>query len=147
MRTIKHSERLRADTELLDYTDFADLAKIFYMLKSGLNLDSNYDDVASSLLKLAPSRNRVCHSRPLEESDFPELYDFANLLITKHKDLKWSQLQTVLSRLGQDPSYVLHLTIPSFWSVDSPKILNNLPLPEFDDTGFLGRIADRQEVT
>src|SRR4029077_2377209 len=43
--------------------------------------------------------------------------------------------------------YVLSLVIPSFWSVDFSTIPHNLPLPEFDDTGFLGRDKDRKEVT
>ncbi|AFN76653.1 AAA ATPase [Stutzerimonas stutzeri DSM 10701] len=40
----------------------------------------------------------------------------------------------------------MKLNIPEFWKNNRRFIYNNLPLPEFDDTGFLGRDKDRSSI-
>jgi LuxR family glucitol operon transcriptional activator len=40
----------------------------------------------------------------------------------------------------------LTLVIPEYWRRDLEEIPNNLPVPEFDDTGFIGRRAEREAV-
>jgi LuxR family glucitol operon transcriptional activator len=136
------------DADLLEYTDFADLGKILYGIDDefGKLEKQPVRGIAAKLIELAPARNRVCHSRPLEPDDFAELFDFAKELTTRHKSLGWREIDATLARLQSDPSFVLHLVIPAFWSADVSPIPHNLPLPEFDDTGFLGRVADRREV-
>ncbi len=56
------------------------------------------------------------------------------------------ETKSSLKRLEADPTYVMHLTIPEFWLAEARSVPNNLPSPEFDDTGFLGREQDRREV-
>ena len=46
----------------------------------------------------------------------------------------------------ENPRAVLKLVIPEFWNVDVRTAQNNLPLPDFDDTGFIGRHDDRKQV-
>lgn len=136
-------------SELLDYADFADLGKLLHVLADQfvkMN-DRAVRDAADNLISLAPVRNRVCHTRPLEPDDFAALYDLARDTIKKFKPYGCNETNNTLQRLQSSPSYVLSLVIPSFWSVDFSTIPHNLPLPEFDDTGFLGREKDRKEVT
>jgi LuxR family transcriptional regulator, glucitol operon activator len=142
-------EAADTDIDLLDYTDFADLAKILYGLADPFSNLKNADikPIATKLEQLAPIRNRVCHSRPLEADDFNELYDFAESLRNSREVGLWIDLTATLKMLQENPRSVLTLAIPKFWSADLSTIPHNLPLPDFDDTGFLGRPKDRKEVS
>jgi LuxR family transcriptional regulator, glucitol operon activator len=135
--------------ELLDYADFADLGKLLYILDSQFLKISKetVHQTAETLIRLAPVRNRVCHTRPLEPDDFAALFDLAKEIIQKFHAYGCVETRATLERLQTSPAYVLSLVIPSFWAVDFSTIPHNLPLPEFDDTGFLGREKDRKEVT
>ncbi|MBL0694060.1 cold shock domain-containing protein [Comamonas sp. JC664] len=136
------------NTELLDFMDFADLGKILHRITGQLPEDKRSDTklLAESLLELTPCRNRVCHSRPLEPEDLPQLLDFAKLA-QSHTTFAMQGTRETLQRLKDDPTFVLHLTIPEYWTQTDDAAHHNLPLPEFDDTGFLGRTKDRKELT
>jgi LuxR family glucitol operon transcriptional activator len=135
------------DVALFSYTDFGDLAKILRMgqKQSGVEKDASVMSLALQLEKLVPSRNRVCHSRPLEADDFQLLFDFAQSISDIIPGM--IRCRATVAKLLEDSTFVLDLTIPTFWSVDVSQIQHNLPLPEFDETGFLGRAKDRREVT
>lgn len=136
------------DSDLLDYTDFGDLAKsIYYLLPDVAAHDTDYyRQIASKLEAMVPVRNRVCHSRPLEVKDWSETLDFANDLISDYKHIDWTLTKDTVARLKENPSFVLHQEIPDFWMCGVNQVPNNLPLPEFDDTGFLGRKDDRRNL-
>ncbi len=127
-------------SELLDYADFADLGKLLHILQSQFVKvnDQIVQQTADALIRLAPTRNRVCHTRPLEPDDFAALYDLARDVSHKFKAYECNGINATLQRLQSSPSYVLSLVIPSFWSVDFSTIPHNLPLPEFDDTWIFG---------
>lgn len=133
--------------DLLEYVDFYDLSKILNNGKSKQVFFSadqlNY--ITSTLEKLTPARNRVCHSRPLEVEDFSSLLDFSYELLKIQKEFNWKNLNYAIKNLD-DTNFVLTNSIPDFWKKDKEKILQNLPLTEFDDTGFLGRKDDRKKI-
>ena len=141
--TISHPEN---DLELLEYTDFSDLSKTIHSTiaahKGGLSTDAKA--VARKLDSLVPTRNRVCHTRPVEADDLPKCME-ASDYFTQLSGFDFSTLKHTKKRLSSDPSYVLNLYIPDYWSLET-QIHHNLPLPEFDETGFLGRDKDRREV-
>lgn len=135
------------DHELLPYTDFADIAKV---IESKLvpiqdNCRPWLVDVARKVVALAAARNRVCHTRPLEPEDLPSLVDLTDHLLLQSAPFPFNSVGAVRSRLASEPGFVFSLQIPAFW-IDKPRVHHNLPLPEFDDTGFLGRKSDRQQV-
>lgn len=136
------------DSDLLPYVDFADISKILdSRLVPKLDRESNWLRKSSqSLLALTPTRNRVCHTRPLEAEDLPHTIDFATSLVEVGVPFLFPTVSNALARLQNEPRFVLTLQIPTFWSVDNRRIHNNLPIPEFDETGFLGRSADRSQV-
>jgi len=141
------NELLNNDIELLEYTDFAELSKILNVNNELLNTYlTDLSDLSNKLILLSPARNRVCHSRPLEGNDFADLFDFASFIKSGVSNFNWPELTQTIARLEKEPTYVLHLVIPSFWSLESTQVMNNLPLPDFDETGFMGRISDRQEI-
>ncbi len=136
------------DDVLLEYTDFADSYELLLRHKAVLPADvaSELTGRCSGLGELAPVRNRVMHSRPLESDDFSQTYDFAESAL-KGTALTWPQLRGTMRRLADDPSYVLTLKLPDLPWETATAIPHNLPLPEFDDTGFIGRVKDRDDLT
>lgn len=134
--------------ELLDFIDFYDLSKILHKITDIQTFSTKEDlkKIAYKLEKLSACRNRICHSRPLEPSDFSSLLDFSNELKDIGNVYDWKNIHIALKNLN-NPSFALSLEIPSFWRVNTKNISNNLPLPEFDDTGFIGRDKDRKSIT
>lgn len=152
----RHSSDLRmrapgtaiTDLDLLPYIDFADIAKVISSrLVPLIPEEENWlSAISRTISELTQTRNRVCHSRPLEPDDLARLVEFANQLQTSKAPFSFYSVSTTLRRLEKEPTYVLTLQIPQFWTEDRKKVHNNLPVPEFDETGFLGRAADRAQV-
>ena len=136
-----------SDFELIDYTDVLDLSKLLHRTakKAPPETVSTIKAVIAGLEQVAPVRNRVCHARPLEPEDLPSCLALS-AQFTAVAGVEFSELKTTCKLLKKDPSYVLGLQIPIFWAADKASIHHNLPLPEFDDTGFMGRHKDRQEL-
>ena len=133
-----HVESPQID-DLLYYVDFQDLIEIMNRSKSLLS-----PSVLDHLKKFTPRltnassiRNRVAHSRPLLSSDFPFVWDLANELISS-KPETWAELGQTMERIRVNPSFVLGLSIPYFDEEEIP-CSHNLPIPDFDETGFIGR--------
>lgn len=126
--------------DVVEYLDFQDRFQI---------LLSNKDIISSELIdylksiqidinKITPIRNRVMHTRPLLEDDFSTVYSFANSINGK-EPLGWVNLLETKKNIEFNPNWVFTLTLPF---VEDEGIINNLPLPDFDDTGFIGRKSD-----
>ncbi|MFT5700399.1 MAG: LuxR family glucitol operon transcriptional activator [Desulforhopalus sp.] len=133
--------------ELLEFLDFYDLSKILNKIKTVQKQFSNDDIVyiCQRLELLTRCRNRVCHSRPLEPNDFNELLDFTYELTKKGDLFSWNNINEAIKNLD-NPSFALSLEIPEFWKDSKKSMSHNLPLPEFDDTGFMGRDNDRKSI-
>jgi len=134
--------------DLLPYLDFADLAKVLSPAMEELKgrYGEGFPSVPPKIEAFAPVRNRVCHSRPLEEHDFASCLDFSKELLQINSSLPWTTLRETQRMLEERPGYVISLQIPEFWEIGSTSIKHNLPLPDYDETGFLGRGADRNAV-
>jgi LuxR family transcriptional regulator, glucitol operon activator len=156
------AERWRADrdrgklppttAELLDYLDLSELLDVLDRNSSAIGRAYDMDGRSlRSLLKpirrLVPIRNRVCHARPLEPGDYAEgLSTIETLLAASPKTFPFADIEEVRQRIAESPDYPLTLTIPEFWRRDLDEIPNNLPVPEYDDTGFIGRKSERESV-
>lgn len=68
------------------------------------------------------------------------------MLLKTHGNLPWTLLRETQHLLVENPGFVVTLQIPEYWQLGTSLIRNNLPLPDFDETGFLGRLADRTAV-
>ena len=131
----------------VDYLDFQDCYTVILR-----NKELVPEGVYSEIKRLAPSldnivaiRNRVMHTRPLMSDDFPEVLAFV-VGLRESSTIKWSTVMETLKKIEEDPSYVLTLSIPSFLYSKSHDTSHNLPLPDFDDTGFIGRKKDIEDV-
>jgi tetratricopeptide (TPR) repeat protein len=124
---------------LLPYLDFGDsyeaLAGRKQLLPEGLA--RSLAAIGSEVARLIAIRNRVAHTRPMELDDSAHLLDVAALLLKEGNDY-WISLTETLNRLRREPSYVLGLTITLPMDPDTAP-QHNLPVPDFDETGFFGR--------
>ncbi|WP_146067559.1 NB-ARC domain-containing protein, partial [Vibrio jasicida] len=133
--------------DLLQYIDFSDTQKILHKLKKSQTLLSEnlIVFICDHLDQLSPCRNRVCHSRPLESTDFFELRQFSSELIEKSPQNTFRQIKNVLNNLD-NRAYLSTISTPNSWDEKKKQIFHNLPMVEFDDTGFLGRESDRDSI-
>ncbi|HAS6338394.1 TPA: ATP-binding protein [Vibrio vulnificus] len=133
--------------DLLQYIDFSDTQKILHKLKKNQTLlsESLIVFICDHLDQLSPCRNRVCHSRPLESTDFFELRQFSSELIEKSPKNTFRQIKNVLNNLD-NRAYLSTISTPNSWDEKKKQIFHNLPMVEFDDTGFLGRESDRDSI-
>ena len=131
---------------LVQYLDFADSYQALLANKQHLNdsLRDSLSTIASQLQALIQVRNRVAHSRPMELGDLALALDVANALVA-HSRFDWRATDEVVVRLQQEPSFVLGLTVEL--PVDPLKQpQHNLPIPDFDETGFFGRAAELKRI-
>ena len=83
------------------------------------------------------------YKRPLRFEDLSETLLLANRLVDTYV-LLWSKTKTTLERLQYEPHFVLGLTMPA---ENSGPVGHNLPSPDFDETGFLGRTDEISRLT
>ncbi len=124
--------------EVVLYIDFGDLYQIINRNKAIIS-PSVQDFIkinTQEFEKIVPVRNRVAHSRPLLFDDFQNTWDMAEKLIEKYSDLL-DELDLTFRRIKSDPSFVLSLKMPEL-DTNNP-CTHNLPIPDFDETGFIGR--------
>ena len=125
-----------------DLLPFIDFAEAFQLLaRNYAGLPDSYADylraVAVRLKRLQPIRNRVAHTRPLDYEDFATTVDTAKDL-ARDRRFPWTILRETVGKLAEDPSYVLGLEIRFPGQPESDE-RHNLPTPDYDETGFIGR--------
>lgn len=137
------SENLDLVVEFLDFQDtFTILNKNnLFLSKEGASYLSS---IIPILQEITPIRNRVMHTRPLLGGDFALVYDFIASL-KKTDPFPWTTSLETRDNISKDPLYVLTLTIPSLREEES-EVIHNLPIPDFDETGFIGRKKDTDDI-
>ena len=84
------------------------------------------------------------HSRPLLRGDFNRVYMFLQDLIPS-PSLPWTFCTEIFENISKDPTIIYTAQVP--YTFDNYDIVeNNLPIPDFDETGFIGRDADTYEI-
>ncbi|MFC5435422.1 tetratricopeptide repeat protein [Rhodanobacter umsongensis] len=125
---------------LEDLLAFSDLGDVYQLMRSYLSdfpsdLVDQLDNFSDDFVDLIKIRNRVMHARPLEFDDLSRTNDLCEKL--KSKSSYWVSLNEIIGRLSNEPELVLRLSIPFENDAIGPS--NNLPMPDFDETGFIGR--------
>jgi tetratricopeptide (TPR) repeat protein len=132
--------------DLLSYLDYADTINTLHAGRHFLDSSAQklLKSLNSRLAKLTPVRNRVMHSRPLQYTDYSFTIDLVSSLLTYPTHL-FPDLSHVEAKLKDDPAYVLSIALPSQIGIQG-KQNHNLPLPDFDETGFLGRAEETRQL-
>ena len=131
--------------ELVNYTDFQESYEMILRNKELIS-DSITEELKKDcniLQNITSIRNRVMHTRPLEAEDFITVYTFTQNV--SPNTLIWRNLLDVKYKLEQNPSFVLTLDLPQI-EEECSNVFHNLPLPDFDETGFIGRKSDIHNI-
>ena len=134
-----NGEAPKEDSELIDFLDFGDIYQILLAKKEELSVDIKKDLVKhrEKLDVISSIRNRVMHpSRPLEEDDYYTVHEFARQV---SKNNTWPTCKEMFYKevLESAPDHFLNL-IPKT-EEEKVKVIHNLPTPDFEETGFVGR--------
>ena len=135
--------------DLLRYLDLGDLLGLFNRHRSSVKNAIPKDILTASQIVEQNGahaiRKRVMHPvRPLETGDYSSLSTIAKQLPDQAPSLIWEPLIESIS-LIEDPASIADAAIPRFW-MDEARTVNNLPVPEFEDTGFIGRGDERARL-
>lgn len=125
--------------EVLPYTDLGDLVEILNRHRALLSphIRDHFRRLNPQLQLLLPVRRRIAHVRPFRYDDLVRVTTFTEQ-VSAEDPTTWQSVTKTLARLTQDPTFVFRLPEPRY--VPTPNApYNNLPLPEYDDTGFFGR--------
>jgi cold shock CspA family protein/tetratricopeptide (TPR) repeat protein len=127
-----------SDAPLTDFLDFADYIHLLNQHRSFLPTDDQLGlrNANDALNRAVPIRNRVMHaSRPLHPTDPEELEVIVNTVTSSL--LTAPRLRRVASEVRQPGWQPLG---DVSWESEG-RVLHNLPTPDFDETGLIGRGA------
>lgn len=129
--------------QLIVYSDLGDLCQILNANRKHLPeaVGNELKSATADFQVLIPIRNRICHGRPLLFDDRQNVVEIVERL-QKMKSLPWRKLKATVARLGSEPEFVLGLDIPTYGTAPN----HNLPAPDFDETGFLGRSKESEQL-
>ncbi|MGD0590312.1 MAG: NB-ARC domain-containing protein [Bacteroidota bacterium] len=142
-------ERMMKDTGIedrnknnVDLSLYVDLGELFQTINSHKQylshpLVEHLKSNTPGFQKILPVRNRIMHSRPLDFEDWSLTLGLAERLAQEKEEI-WKSTNETLHRLGEEPGFVLRLEIPSYFRILEGSH-HNLPVPDFDETGFIGR--------
>lgn len=150
----KISERFQSDfpglnpadnrIDLVDFMDFPDSYHVLMASKElNISMKTELKKRANDFELIVSIRNRVMHGRPLMAGDFSKVISFAQD-VSHMSSFKWSACTSTLIQLETDPTFAYGINIPVHELPDAP--CHNLPMPDFDDTGFVGRSKDIVEI-
>ena len=127
--------------EHLNKCNFADYLEILNAHKFALKPEvrDQLPFLRDVVKRLTPIRNRVAHARPLQYEDTPTTFNAVSELVNKSRSL-WPKLLESMELQKREPWHVLSLDRTGL--AKPSEISHNLPRPDFDETGFIGREAD-----
>jgi LuxR family glucitol operon transcriptional activator len=133
-------------SDVISYLDFQEFYKLLIKNKNLLPVAYSIElkKFIPELDKIVAIRNRVMHTRPLMAGDFSQVYSLAESILSIESEY-WLTLLGTKNKIEQDPSYVLTLSMPTYKNNEN-EISHNLPIPDFDNTGFIGRQKDLQDI-
>ena len=128
-----------SDFDALTGLDLGD--KVAVLMRHKAQLDEGtrtyYLGIRNGLERSIPVRNAVMHGRPLTTEEYAAGFSLANDLLTAAA--YWPRLLVAYQNYNNDPAAFVSSSISLLDSEPSGETLNNLPTPDYDDTGFFPR--------
>lgn len=142
-RAVSRRNDDEAASDSTPLTEYLDLREAYDLLNTHRELlpqelAREVRELTSNLDRLVSIRKRVMHPRPLLAGDS----DAAPMLLNQFQTRFWSELKRMLSQLDQDPSWEPLITLKENTSFT----VHNLPLPDYDETGLVGRSKEVEDV-
>ncbi|WP_438864003.1 NB-ARC domain-containing protein [Neptunicella sp.] len=140
---------LFSDLDLNDIIDYFDLGDTFQTINANRacfpeHVSKLIKTLTKSFESIVSVRNRVMHIRPLNFDDLPIVSEFCKNLLNSENSITWNNVRETIQKLDDDPSFVLALDIVNY--DDDQTINHNLPMPDFDETGLIGRDNEVDQV-
>lgn len=128
-----------ADFELLKHLDLGDKISILMRIKSEMPTDvkNYYVGKRNIIEKAIPVRNATMHGRPLTTVEYALGFSLANEL-SKSAPF-WPNLRSNLKSFSSDPHGFTRRAVTFLSELGGDVCINNLPIPDYDDTGFVPR--------
>lgn len=147
------SERYKSDKNsitddlilLIDYADLGDYIQILNSNSSKFIDTKLLNKLTKEIEKIIPTRNRIMHIRPLEPNDDELIISFVTKLNSYSSIINFSETISEYTKIKENPDYLLSI-VPSMVIKEKQNIKHNLPMVDYDDTGFVGRIKDKEEL-
>lgn len=95
--------------------------------------------------KVIPIRNRVMHTRPLEIGDRATLVEVLDTITDSLPWITWKETKNTKDTIETNPQKLIAREYNRIVDFES-NTYHNLPEPEFDDTGYIGRTTDIREI-
>lgn len=123
--------------DLIEYIDLGEAIQIISAHTSLLpkNITVSFKKNIREIEGIIAIRNRVMHSRPLKVDDPIKVSSICEKLSTENP-LDWPNINNTINKLHADSTYVLSLNIKN---LDDTYKNHNLPTPDYDETGLIGR--------
>jgi len=134
------------DVELLQGLDIGDKYSVILRHKDKLpiSLRSHYLAKRSEFERSISVRNSVMHGRPLTIDEYGRAFALAGDLI-KSPGI-WPTLTETFKKYNDDPQSVMRLAVAFMEDGSFSGVFNNLPTPDYDDTGFFPRPTLEKEL-
>ncbi len=127
----------------IHYLDFGDYIQIIAKFLKENHLDNS---IIQKLQELVAIRNRVMHSRPLLSEDIDKAESFVEKYAKPNSFISFSNVKESVKKINKNPELFFDKT-PDFSSFYIPKsVENNLPMVDYDDTGFVGREEKKKQL-
>lgn len=128
------------DFELINGLDLGEKYQVLLRHKSllSISLADYFLSIRTDIERLVPVRNATMHGRPLTTSEYATGFATAEQFIGN--SLVWPSLADAYSRYTSDPHHFLANSVVLLDRDNGNQIaLNNLPVPDYEDTGFVPR--------
>lgn len=132
--------------DILNQLDLGDYVQIIASAPHSFNINNDKKCRLKEYFdKVIPVRNRVMHTKPLELGDRSLIIEVMETIDVKINWINWYETVNTRNIIYTNPSQLLdqkYIPIKEY----NPLIYHNLPEPEFDDTGYIGRVKERKEI-
>jgi cold shock CspA family protein len=128
---------------LVDYLDWADTYQLLNRNASLLpgDVSQALRDLTPRLELVAKVRNKLAHSRRVDAEDLALVEALTNAALASA--LRMPTLAAAARRLETDPAWSSRT---DDWDPSAAVVPNNLPIPDFDETGLIGRQKEMAEL-
>lgn len=135
-----------SEEEILNQLDLGDFVTLICTSPFSYKINNEKSrELMEYFNHIIPVRNRVMHTKPLELGDRATLIEVMQYIAQQLPWIDWTELKNTKKIIEEDSSKLFskkYIGIKEY----NPKVYHNLPLPEFDDTGFIGRKKDIKEI-
>lgn len=132
--------------DLLYGLDLAEKYQVLMRCKSEMEDGSRryFTSLSAQMMRSVSVRNDIMHGRPLTLDEHVFALSFAQGLLST--PAMWPTLSEIDREYTQNPSVFLERSVQFLDEDSTGEVLHNLPVPDYDDTGFLPRPALERDL-